>query len=74
MGIHWIQRIENVTKPRLAYICTSPPGRVLLEIAIALMAISMMILIPGTNTLPVMGIFVTSFGLIEDEVRLVCLV
>lgn len=67
MGTPWIQRIENVTKPRLAYICTSPPGRVMLGIAIALMAISMMIPIPGTNTLPAMGIFVTSFGLIEDD-------
>ncbi len=31
------------------------------------MAISMMIPIPGTNTLPAMGIFVTSFGLLEDD-------
>jgi hypothetical protein len=29
------------------------------------MAISMMIPIPGTNTLPAMGVFVTSFGLSE---------
>ncbi len=67
MGTPWIQRIENITKPRLTYICNSPPGRVMLGIAIALMAISMMIPIPGTNTLPAMGIFVTSFGLIEDD-------
>lgn len=31
------------------------------------MAISMMIPISGTNTLPAMGIFVTSFGLLEDD-------
>ncbi|BBD57245.1 hypothetical protein NIES2109_00100 [Nostoc sp. HK-01] len=36
-------------------------------IAIALMSISMMIPIPGTNTLPAMGIFVTGFGLLEDD-------
>jgi hypothetical protein len=35
--------------------------------AIALMAISMMIPIPGTNTLPAMGIFVTGFGLLDDD-------
>nr|WP_245894793.1 exopolysaccharide biosynthesis protein [Nostoc cycadae] len=33
-------------------------------IAIALMSISMMIPIPGTNILPAMGIFVTGFGLL----------
>jgi hypothetical protein len=27
----------------------------------------MMIPIPGTNTLPAMGIFVTGFGLMEDD-------
>jgi hypothetical protein len=31
------------------------------------MGISMMIPIPGTNTLPAMGIFVTGFGLMEDD-------
>ena len=31
------------------------------------MAISMMIPIPGTNTLPAIGIFVTGFGLLEDD-------
>jgi hypothetical protein len=31
------------------------------------MAISMMIPIPGTNTLPAMGVFVTGFGLLEDD-------
>ena len=33
MGTPWIQRLENVTKPRLAYLCTSPPGRVMLGMA-----------------------------------------
>ena len=31
------------------------------------MAISMMIPIPGTNTLPAIGVFVTAFGLLEDD-------
>ncbi len=35
--------------------------------AIALMALSMMIPIPGTNTLPAIGIFVTGFGLLDDD-------
>ena len=66
-GIPWLQKIEALTKPRLAYICTSLPGRTIIGIAIAMMSISMMIPIPGTNTIPAMGIFVTGFGLVEDD-------
>lgn len=66
-GIPWLRRIEAIARPRLPYICTSLPGRVVIGVAIALMSISMMIPIPGTNTLPAMGIFVTGFGLIEDD-------
>jgi hypothetical protein len=36
-------------------------------VAIALMSIFMIIPIPGTNTLPAMGIFVTAFGLQEND-------
>ncbi len=66
-GIPWLKRIEAISRPRLLPICTSGPGRVVLGIAIALMAISMMIPIPGTNTLPAMGIFVVGFGLLDDD-------
>jgi len=66
-GLPWLKRIEAITRPRLTYICTTLPGRVFIGCAIALMATSMMIPIPGTNTLPAMGIFVTGFGLIEDD-------
>lgn len=66
-GTPWLQKVEALTKPRLNYICTSIPGRVFIGIAIALMSISMMIPIPGTNTLPAIGIFVTGFGLVEDD-------
>jgi hypothetical protein len=66
-GIPWLRRIEAIARPRMSYICTSLLGRVTMGIAIALMAISMMIPIPLTNTLPAMGIFITSFGLTEDD-------
>lgn len=66
-GIPWLKRIENVSKPRISSICTSLPGRVIIGVAIALMSISMCIPIPGTNTLPAIGIFITAFGLLEDD-------
>lgn len=67
VGLPWLRRIETISRPRLTYICNSLPGRVTIGMAIALMAISMMIPIPGTNTLPAMGIFVTGFGLLDDD-------
>lgn len=66
-GIPWLEKIELLSRPRLTYICKSLAGRVVIGSAIALMAVSMMIPIPGTNTLPAMGIFVTGFGLLDDD-------
>lgn len=66
-GLPWLRRIEAISRPRYTPICTSVAGRLVMGGAIALMAISMMIPIPGTNTLPAMGIFVTGFGLLEDD-------
>lgn len=66
-GLPWLRRIEAISRPRYTLVCTSLPGRVVIGSAIALMAISMMIPIPGTNTLPAMGIFVTGFGLLDDD-------
>ncbi|MEM9266704.1 MAG: exopolysaccharide biosynthesis protein [Cyanobacteria bacterium P01_F01_bin.13] len=66
-GLPWLQKIEAVSRPRLSIICTSPVGRMVLGIAIALMSMCMMIPIPGTNTLPAIGIFVIGFGLLDDD-------
>jgi hypothetical protein len=66
-GIPWLRRIEVLSHPRMSYICTSIPGRIIIGLAIALMSLSMMIPIPGTNTLPAIGIFITGFGLLDDD-------
>lgn len=66
-GIPWLQRIEKIARPRFTSVCTSRLGRTVIGIAIALMSISMMIPIPLTNTLPAIGIFVTGFGLLDDD-------
>ncbi len=67
VGLPWLRRIESISRPRLTQVCTSLPGRTVIGLAIALMSISMMIPIPGTNTLPAIGIFVTGFGLLDDD-------
>ena len=66
-GMPWLKRIEALTHPRIAYVCTSIPGKVIIGTAIALMSICMMIPIPGTNTVPAIGIFIVGFGLQEDD-------
>ncbi len=66
-GMPWLKKIEALTRPRMTYICTSLPGRVLIGLAISAMSVFMMIPIPGTNTLPAIGIFITAFGLQEDD-------
>ncbi|NJL79773.1 MAG: exopolysaccharide biosynthesis protein [Richelia sp. RM2_1_2] len=66
-GIPWLKKIEAVSRPRLPFVCTTLPGKVIIGIAIGLMSIFMMIPIPGTNTLPAIGILVTGFGLLEDD-------
>lgn len=72
-GVPWLRRLEILARPRLNYICTSLGGRIVLGSAIALMSISMMIPIPGTNTAPAIGIFMIGFGLQEDD-GVICLV
>ncbi len=67
LGLPWLRRIESISRPRLTQVCTSLFGRTVIGLAIALMSISMMIPIPGTNTLPAIGIFVTGFGLLNDD-------
>ena len=67
MGLPWLKRIEAITKPRLIYVCSSGMGKLVIGLLIALMGISMIIIIPGTNTLPAIGVFVTAFGLQEDD-------
>ncbi|KAI9133810.1 exopolysaccharide biosynthesis protein [Acaryochloris sp. CCMEE 5410] len=62
-----LRNIEAITRPRFLPICTSVPGRIIIGCILALMGISMMIPIPGTNTVPAIGIFVTGFGLLEDD-------
>lgn len=66
-GLPWLKKIETLTRPRMTYVCTSLPGRVVIGTMIALMSMFMIIPIPGTNTLPAIGIFVTAFGLQEDD-------
>ncbi|WP_353258642.1 exopolysaccharide biosynthesis protein [Prochlorothrix hollandica] len=67
LGLPWLSKLETITRPRFTFLCTHATAKVVIGCALALMGISMMITIPGTNTLPAMGVFVTGFSLIEDD-------
>lgn len=66
-GIPWLERIEKLSRPRWANLGDTRPSSLVSGLWISLMAIFMLIPIPGTNTLPAMGIFVTGFGLSEKD-------
>jgi hypothetical protein len=66
-GLPWLKRIEYVARPRWSGVCETTVGQFILAIAVSLMAISMILPIPGTNTLPAMGIFVVGFGILEKD-------
>jgi len=66
-GMPWLQRVEIFSRPRFAVLCTSRLGRTAIGLTIALLSVSMMIPIPGTNTVPAMGIFAIGFGLLDDD-------
>jgi len=59
--------IERFSRPRLISFAESTWLTVLLGLLICLLAISMALPIPGTNTLPAGGIFLIGFGLLEKD-------
>ncbi|AHB88953.1 exopolysaccharide synthesis protein ExoD [Thermosynechococcus sp. NK55a] len=66
-ALPWLRRIELISRPRWRFICTTRGGRLGLGVTVSLMAISMILPIPGTNTIPAMGIFTIGFGLLDDD-------
>lgn len=66
-GLPWLKKIEAIAHPRFPIICQTQGGRVVMGLSMMLMATSMICPIPGTNTLPAIGVFITAFGLQEDD-------
>ncbi|WP_026100804.1 exopolysaccharide biosynthesis protein [Synechococcus sp. PCC 7336] len=62
-----LSKIELIARPRWPWMCQRSLGRRVLGMAIALMAISMMLPFPLTNTAPAFSIVVMGAGLLEDD-------
>jgi hypothetical protein len=63
----WLRRLEVISKPRLTPVCTSRTGRTTIGVAIALMALSIALPIALPNVVPAVGVFITGFGLLDDD-------
>ena len=68
-----VSLLERFTRPRLVAVAESKIILVLVGLVICLLACSMALPIPGTNTAPAFGIFLLGFGLLEKDGLLILL-
>jgi len=64
-GIPWLHRLERLTSPR--WLGVTRRGHPVLAVLVVLMGLSMILPIPGTNTVPALGVFLIGVGLIEAD-------
>ena len=61
----FITFFEKLIKPRMPFLYTK--GQILLGFLILLCGISMLIPMPGTKTVPALGVFIIGLGMIEED-------
>jgi hypothetical protein len=62
-----VRFVERFSRPRLVPFVRSRGMRIALGLLILALASSMLLPIPGTNTVPAFGIFLIGFALLEDD-------
>jgi hypothetical protein len=65
-GASFLRRVETLIKPRMRWM-HSRAGHSALAVIIFIMAVFMMIPIPGTNTMPAMSIFIIGVSMSEED-------
>ncbi len=68
----WLRRIEGLSKPRLTVLTTRPLDRVV-GAALVLFSASILVPLPGTNTVPGFAVVVVAMGLLQRDGILVLL-
>lgn len=68
----WLNRIEIFSRPRLAALTRAPLDRVI-GLALVLFSASILVPLPGTNTVPGIAVVVVSMGLLQRDGLLVLL-
>ena len=68
----WLRRIEAVSRPRLAGL-THPPMDQVVGLALVLFSASILVPLPGTNTVPGFAVVIVAMGLLQRDGILVIL-
>jgi hypothetical protein len=68
----WLRRIEAVSRPRLARLTYPPLDRVV-GLALVLFSASILVPLPGTNTVPGIAVVIVAMGLLQRDGILVVL-
>ena len=68
----WLRRIEAISRPRLGFL-TRPPTDRLVGAALVLFSASILVPLPGTNTMPGFAVVVVAMGLLQRDGLLVIL-
>ena len=66
----WLKRIEALSKPRLTFFTRRPMSQVV-GLALLLFSASIMVPLPGTNTVPGFAVVLVSMGLLQRDGALV---
>lgn len=62
----WLKRIEAISRPRLTMLTRAPLDR-LVGIALVIFSASILVPLPGTNTVPGFAVVVVSMGLLQRD-------
>lgn len=68
----WLRKVEAVSKPRLAALTRAPADRVV-GLALVLFSASILVPLPGTNSVPGLAVVIVSMGLLQRDGILVIL-
>lgn len=68
----WLRRIEAISRPRLSGLTRAPADQIL-GIALVLFSASILVPLPGTNTVPGFAVVIVAMGLLERDGLLVIL-
>lgn len=68
----WLRRIEALSRPRLTALTRFPADRVV-GLALVLFSASILVPLPGTNTVPGFAVVIVSMGLLQRDGALVIL-
>lgn len=68
----WLRRIEHLSRPRLT-VLTQPPADRFVGLALVFFSASILVPLPGTNSVPGLAVVIVSMGLLQRDGILVLL-